>query len=429
MGIISATDCAYDDTRNFYCDGDKARFEVCRLNINYEKDWTNVMEPCVDNGGTCQNGKCVYSNQECEMTSRRNFYCEDSTKLRYDSCINGEWNLGADPCHLYGEICQNAKCVSPLVQCNGINLQIEGVNIDNQQVIIGRGIGGADFKFTYLVLDGNIAISVTGLQELESRTFTLLEQAAYPLTNNQEVRVDAVLYDGTICESLDVLMNSPKECDYSQKKDDWCMGDYIYGQRCEAGQWVDFIDLDCSYYDKTCQESPGSNAYPAGEDIGCIEKGTVKNEAIEEEKVLPPEKEKNCEEGADKYYDCSKEVKVVWCQCIGNSWICINSPESQCEKNTDECSQNGIIFPTSSRTEIDSKKVYCSISKIFENQKAGWEKCDENYECKSNLCLEGECTNVEGLIQEASRWATLWAKITCRIADIFKIEDYKTCML
>jgi len=38
-----------------------------------------------------------------------------------------------------------------------------------------------------------------------------------------------------------------------------------------------------------------------------------------------------CEEGETKKYLCADGTKVNWCTCVDNSWVCINSPETQCQ--------------------------------------------------------------------------------------------------
>ena len=93
-----------------------------------------------------------------------------------------------------------------------------------------------------------------------------------PLSIGQEIRLDVVLKDGTICENKEVLVISEDKiivptlkCDYNQKKDDWCVGDLVWGTHCEEGEWVEFIDVDCNYWKGTCKNG------------NCVESGNENN--------------------------------------------------------------------------------------------------------------------------------------------------------
>ena len=229
--------------------------------------------------------------------------------------------------------------------------------------------------------------------------------------------------DNGLCYDIEV------ECDYNQKKDRWCEGDYAYSQKCEDGQWVDFIDVDCSYYGKTC----GAGGYE------CVEKAKAEEDRIRAEEIVKItgkeiktiEEEKVCEDGEVRYYNCPNGMKIIWCQCLNNDWNCIISPESQCEQNEtcSGCLQKDICYQIGQRISIDGEKKYCHFSGTLEGQKNGWRECNENYECKSNLCLEGECTDVKGLVEKASEWGVFVSKIICRVASLFGIEKYDVCML
>lgn len=198
----------------------------------------------------------------------------------------------------------------------------------------------------------------------------------------------------------------------------------------ECGNW----DNDCSVTincgscssGKTCQNglcvSSGSSL------LDEKTKDINKSKEITNTTKIETSKE-TCEEDDIKYYNCSNNMNMVWCQCLSNNWVCIDSPESQCEKECSSgCLHKETCYPITSRTEIEGTKVFCSIINTFKEQKEGWEKCDENYECKSNLCLEGECTSVKGVAQEVSKFKIFFSKIMCRIANLFNIQKYESCV-
>jgi hypothetical protein len=54
------------------------------------------------------------------------------------------------------------------------------------------------------------------------------------------------------------------------------------------------------------------------------------------------------------------------------------------------CNYNGECVVVGTRVE----GRYCDFTKVLRGQKEG--SCDNNYECKSNLCLSGECLSEEG---------------------------------
>jgi hypothetical protein len=66
--------------------------------------------------------------------------------------------------------------------------------------------------------------------------------------------------------------------------------------------------------DNTCAKS-GQTAGPGGRSI-CMNGQWVNS---------------SCSSGDKKGYNCSDGAQVDWCNCSGNKWICINSPETQCK--------------------------------------------------------------------------------------------------
>jgi thiol-disulfide isomerase/thioredoxin len=118
--------------------------------------------------------------------------------------------------------------------------------------------------------------------------------------------------------------------------------------------------------------------------------------------VLPAIPETTSFADCDKY---SLECKT------GNSELCkkweINCKEkyantTQLEEALickDSCPLNGKCYPFGYRKSSE----YCSDSGAFVSQLAGNEKCDNNFECNSNVCVSGNCVS-QGVIDKFFSW-------------------------
>jgi hypothetical protein len=84
--------------------------------------------------------------------------------------------------------------------------------------------------------------------------------------------------------------------------------------------------------------------------------------------------------------------------------------------------------------EYIKANMYCDIEGVVKIQKTreyggDWAKCQNNYECYSNLCSSGECVEVQDMIDSVSRWKNIGSKIICRFAAIFTSITYNQCMV
>jgi hypothetical protein len=77
------------------------------------------------------------------------------------------------------------------------------------------------------------------------------------------------------------------------------------------------------------------------------------------------------------YLPCTNER----CENIGK---CIEDLE---EDSCDGCDVDGNCYPITYRT----KKQYCDVSGIFVDQMKAGSNCNNNFECKTNLCIDSEC--------------------------------------
>ncbi len=77
--------------------------------------------------------------------------------------------------------------------------------------------------------------------------------------------------------------------------------------------------------------------------------------------------------------------------------------------------------------------AYCDIDGVVKLQKTkdyngGWAKCQNSFECESNLCSSGECIELVDMIQDASRMKSMGVRVLCRFADLFGMDNYENCI-
>ena len=141
-------------------------------------------------------------------------------------------------------------------------------------------------------------------------------------------------------------------------------------------------------------------------------------------------------------FDCTIEPIVCPSSGIQNG-ICIdtccNEPVTKVEIkcNPGDCSGcfiNDRCLPLGYRTELNGNNVYCHINDELEQQKTidsqgNWAKCQNNFECESNVCSSGECIEIAETIRKAKGFKSLVIKILCKLAHLFSIEEYNQCIL
>lgn len=98
--------------------------------------------------------------------------------------------------------------------------------------------------------------------------------------------------------------------------------------------------------------------------------------------------------------------------------------------------KNYVVFKITVRflgKEYTKVNMYCDIDGEFKIQKTKdyggeWAKCQNNYECYSNLCSAGECVELHDMMQEVNRLKVLWTRIGCRISAILTSQSYEECL-
>jgi hypothetical protein len=95
-----------------------------------------------------------------------------------------------------------------------------------------------------------------------------------------------------------------------------------------------------------------------------------------------------------------------------------------------------IIFYASGFSKIKTPEfinAYCDIDGKIKEQKTKeyggiWARCQNNYECESNLCSSGECVEINDMIESASSLKKVWVRIACRFNSILTSQTYEDCL-
>ena len=82
---------------------------------------------------------------------------------------------------------------------------------------------------------------------------------------------------------------------------------------------------------------------------------------------------------------------------------------------------------------VDTINAYCDFDGYVKPQKTkeasgAWARCQNNYECDSNLCSSGSCIELGDIAGEASAFKVVIVKFFCRITNILDNSDYNQCL-
>jgi len=225
-----------------------------------------------------------------------------------------------------------------------------------------------------------------------------LRAAAYALANYQKFNFG--------CTSVEVTGTYPNPVNVNVK----CKSYSIYTEKTFDDETEDEMDSSNS-----CSESDnGLDWYAFGltktkdklykdecKDEKTLIEFTCKNEKpySEEHKCSDDE---ICEDGA-----CKKDMKDL---CTDNSDcddqnactsnICSGTPK-KCSyvEISKGCSYDGSCIPVGTRTDSN----YCDIGNSLKEQKRADEMCNNNYECKTNFCIDNTCTE-PGIMTKLINW-------------------------
>ena len=67
------------------------------------------------------------------------------------------------------------------------------------------------------------------------------------------------------------------------------------------------------------------------------------------------------------------------------------------------CKLNDTCVIQSTRTIVNGSQMFCDIGSEWKTQLKENSVCNNNYECSTNLCIDGECMS-SGLIKKVIAW-------------------------
>lgn len=107
--------------------------------------------------------------------------------------------------------------------------------------------------------------------------------------------------------------------------------------------------------------------------------------------------------------ECDSDGNVIECYslpfCDENQILC---PDGICRQicsnsSTDNCNYGCLYNSKCFTIGTRAPGLFCSIDGTMNSQLVGEEKCENNFECKSNVCIDSQCVS-SGLIQKFFSW-------------------------
>jgi hypothetical protein len=189
----------------------------------------------------------------------------------------------------------------------------------------------------------------------------------------------------------------------------------IVGLGFKSAYWQCYDGVELKLGDETsCKSSEiwqkYANDFCDGHCYSDESKCGVNSFAIMNECYLDEEKITLCNPEEDIQTCCSnwaKDNNIIIPACLGGWNIEMDKCIYTCKNENpepglvckDSCPLDGKCYPFSYRKSGE----YCSDEGIFKDQLSSNKKCDNNFECKSNVCVSGECIS-EGLINKMLNW-------------------------
>jgi len=125
-------------------------------------------------------------------------------------------------------------------------------------------------------------------------------------------------------------------------------------------------------------------------------------------------------EGESYYFSWPKESDV------SSGYFTVDKIVSSSE------SSGGVGYLVLTFKVITSLNAYCDIDGQVKQQKVSqygeWAKCQNNYECFSNVCSNGECVDTAALARELTGFRGFVIRMLCSLSNPFSEEGYAQCL-
>ncbi len=141
----------------------------------------------------------------------------------------------------------------------------------------------------------------------------------------------------------------------------------------------------------------------------------------------------------DEYGECINWIDVCTPNCYSNT-IC----QTYCEPLNTICYAAGnyedsyieLTFRTTGIYQTRNAatfNAFCDIDGQIKQQKSAqlggeWAKCQNNFECSSNLCSDGECIELKAIANELQGFKGFIIKMLCRLSNPFSEDGYAQCL-
>jgi hypothetical protein len=101
------------------------------------------------------------------------------------------------------------------------------------------------------------------------------------------------------------------------------------------------------------------------------------------------------------------------------------------ELNEGTCIPYGIRLKNTAEEPISR---YCALDGTLKDQMKVADdgtvpSCENNYECKSNVCSNGECKEISQVVGETAGFRAVFVKVICKLAHLFDVSNYNECVI
>jgi len=215
--------------------------------------------------------------------------------------------------------------------------------------------------------------------------------------------------------------------------EDSCDGDTLKEAVCVEGE-VDTVDYECEFGceegrclgESSCEDSDGGlNYFEKGQTTSCVGDDCIigENESCLDNEIL-----------WESY--CGKNDEIVFQQfmcpegCVNGA---CNIPEEKPKATCDPVVIGGPEIKPGIRLLVNGTLSYCDPFTLdYIIVKSADEDCTNDYECESNVCIEGKCSSIREELETQreilEEQTTILQEIRCWLRDFIGVQDYDECL-
>ena len=126
--------------------------------------------------------------------------------------------------------------------------------------------------------------------------------------------------------------------------------------------------------------------------------------------------------------DCQGNIEPVFELCDGLDNDCNGVVDNQCGI-CNGCLHEANCLPIGFRISISENQLYCEFGGNFLSQKGPESSCQNDFECKSNQCSNGNCIDTEKQEETSNFIRDMIIKVWCWITNPIDGNEYDQCVL